>query len=198
MYNISHFETLNELFFFHSIPIHPGRPFDLAVFEDRLWISDQEHQQLRSVHKWTGKKLQRIHSNMVQPASIVVVHPLAKPGTKRKYGIILEIHLFRNDILRFRNITCDNSSTRKIKGRITKWTQVERLSVEWNIFCPSLASTASLGADVCLHLNGGCAQVCESRLGFAHCSCLSHYILSADGKSCMPADVLKGVTGDVF
>ncbi|KAE8285591.1 Pro-epidermal growth factor [Larimichthys crocea] len=108
---------------------HVGRPFDLAVFEDRLWISDQEHQQLRSVHKWTGKKLQRIHSNMVQPASIVVVHPLAKPG-----------------------------------------------------------------ADVCLHLNGGCAQVCESRLGFAHCSCLSHYILSADGKSCMPADVLKGVT----
>ncbi|TMS17199.1 Pro-epidermal growth factor [Larimichthys crocea] len=58
---------------------HVGRPFDLAVFEDRLWISDQEHQQLRSVHKWTGKKLQRIHSNMVQPASIVVVHPLAKP-----------------------------------------------------------------------------------------------------------------------
>uniref|UniRef100_A0A671YI11 Epidermal growth factor n=1 Tax=Sparus aurata TaxID=8175 RepID=A0A671YI11_SPAAU len=99
-----------------------GRPFDLAVFEDRLWISDQEHQQLRSVHKRTGKKLQRIHGNMVQPASIVVVHPLAKPG-----------------------------------------------------------------ADVCLHLNGGCAQVCESRLGSAHCSCLSRFILSADGKSCSEA-----------
>ncbi|XP_070769594.1 pro-epidermal growth factor [Enoplosus armatus] len=106
-----------------------GRPFDLAVFEDRLWISDREHQQLRSVHKWTGKKLQRIHGNMVQPASIVVVHPLAKPG-----------------------------------------------------------------ADVCLHLNGGCAQVCESKLGFAHCSCLSHYILSADGRSCLPADASNGTT----
>ncbi|XP_070693269.1 pro-epidermal growth factor [Pempheris klunzingeri] len=105
-----------------------GRPFDLAVFEDRLWISDREHQQLRSVHKHTGKKLQRIHGNMVQPASIVVVHPLAKPG-----------------------------------------------------------------ADVCLHLNGGCAQVCESKLGFAHCSCLPRHVLSADGKSCLAADGSNGI-----
>ncbi|XP_034739439.1 pro-epidermal growth factor [Etheostoma cragini] len=104
-----------------------GRPFDLAVFEDRLWISDQEHQQLRSVHKRTGRKLQIIHGNMVQPASIVVVHPLAKPG-----------------------------------------------------------------ADVCIHLNGGCAQVCESKLGFAHCSCLSHFYLSADGRGCLPANALNG------
>ncbi|KAI3351475.1 hypothetical protein L3Q82_020324 [Scortum barcoo] len=106
-----------------------GRPFDLAVFEDRLWISDREHRQLTSVHKRTGKKLQRIHGNMVQPASIVVVHPLAKPG-----------------------------------------------------------------ADVCLHLNGGCAQVCESKLGFAHCSCLSRYVLSTDGKSCLPTDTSNGST----
>ncbi|XP_031722719.1 pro-epidermal growth factor [Anarrhichthys ocellatus] len=104
-----------------------AQPFDLAVFEDRLWISDREHQQLRSVHKRTGRKLQRIHSNMVRPASIVVVHPLAKPG-----------------------------------------------------------------ADVCLHLNGDCAQVCESRLGFAHCSCLSRHILSADGRSCLAADASNG------
>ncbi|KAM6923420.1 pro-epidermal growth factor [Xenentodon cancila] len=100
-----------------------GHPFDLAVFEDSLWISDWDNQQLRSVHKRTGKKLQRIHGNMVQPASIVVVHPLAKPG-----------------------------------------------------------------ADVCLHKNGGCAQVCESKLGFVHCSCLPDYILSSDGRSCFPAD----------
>nr|XP_019936270.1 PREDICTED: pro-epidermal growth factor [Paralichthys olivaceus] len=104
-----------------------GRPFDLAVFEDRLWISDRELRQLTSVHKRTGKKLQSIHGNMVQPASIVVVHPLAKPG-----------------------------------------------------------------ADVCLHLNGGCAQVCESKLGLAHCSCLSRYILSADGRSCSSTDASNG------
>lgn len=68
--------------FFPSIRIPPGRPFDLAVFEDRLWITDQKPKQLRSVHKRTGRKLQRIHGNMVQPASVVVVHPLAKPGTE--------------------------------------------------------------------------------------------------------------------
>ncbi|XP_041846789.1 pro-epidermal growth factor [Melanotaenia boesemani] len=106
-----------------------GRPFDLAVFEDQLWISDWEHQQLRSIHKRTGKKLQRIHGSMVQPASIVVVHPLSKPGV-----------------------------------------------------------------DVCLHLNGGCAQVCKSKVGFAHCSCLPRYILSADGKNCFPIDGLNGTT----
>ncbi|KAF3694159.1 Pro-epidermal growth factor [Channa argus] len=110
-----------------------GRPFDLAVFEDRLWISDQENQQLRSVHKRTGKPLQRIQGNMVQPASVVVVHPLAKPG-----------------------------------------------------------------ADVCLHLNGGCEQVCESKLGIVHCSCQSLYTLSADGKSCVPADASNGTAGDSF
>uniref|UniRef100_A0A8C2PPS3 Epidermal growth factor n=1 Tax=Cyprinus carpio TaxID=7962 RepID=A0A8C2PPS3_CYPCA len=41
------------------------------------------------------------------------------------------------------------------------------------------------GADVCLHENGGCAQVCESRLGLAHCSCHSKHVLSADGKDCL-------------
>ncbi|XP_029020457.1 pro-epidermal growth factor isoform X2 [Betta splendens] len=104
-----------------------GRPFDLAVFEDRLWISDQENQQLKSVDKRTGRTLQHIQDNIFLPASIVVVHPLAKPG-----------------------------------------------------------------ADVCLHLNGGCDQMCESKLGFAHCSCLSHFILSDDEKSCLPADSPNG------
>ncbi|KAM6953133.1 pro-epidermal growth factor [Aplochiton taeniatus] len=97
-----------------------GQPFDLAVFEDRLWVTDWEDRLLRSFDKRSGQHRKRIHGNMVQPASLVVVHPLAKPGT-----------------------------------------------------------------DVCLHLNGGCAQVCESRLGVARCSCLSHYTLSADGKLCL-------------
>uniref|UniRef100_A0A9J7XLS9 Epidermal growth factor n=1 Tax=Cyprinus carpio carpio TaxID=630221 RepID=A0A9J7XLS9_CYPCA len=43
-----------------------------------------------------------------------------------------------------------------------------------------------LRANVCLHENGGCAQICESRLGLAHCSCHSKHILSADGKDCLP------------
>lgn len=44
----------------------------------------------------------------------------------------------------------------------------------------------STGADVCLHMNGGCSQICENKLGFVHCSCLPSNILAVDGKSCLP------------
>lgn len=63
--------------------IGPGRPFDLAVFEDRVWVSDRERRSLGSFDKRSGEKLERIHVNVVQPASIVVVHPMAKSGRKR-------------------------------------------------------------------------------------------------------------------
>ncbi|XP_062332968.1 pro-epidermal growth factor isoform X1 [Osmerus eperlanus] len=97
-----------------------GRPFDLAVFEDRVWVSDRERRSLGSFDKRSGEKLERIHGNVVQPASIVVVHPMARPG-----------------------------------------------------------------ADMCLHQNGGCSQVCESRLGRPVCSCFPHYQPS-QGDSCVP------------
>ncbi|XP_072291301.1 pro-epidermal growth factor [Eucyclogobius newberryi] len=103
-----------------------GRGFGLAVWEEQLWMSEQEHHQLRSFHKRTGKELQRLHSNMIQPANIMVLHPVAKPG-----------------------------------------------------------------ADVCLHDNGGCAQLCESRLGEALCSCLPPYTLSADGTNCHQGETLS-------
>lgn len=48
---------------------------------------------LRSVHKQTGKTLLSIQGNMVQPASIVVVHPLAKPGTKTQQKLIKKNNL---------------------------------------------------------------------------------------------------------
>ncbi|XP_067312647.1 pro-epidermal growth factor [Pseudorasbora parva] len=99
-----------------------GRPFDVAVFENVLWISDLEGHLLYRKDMRTGRNLEHVHDDSIQPASLVVVHPLAKPG-----------------------------------------------------------------ADVCLHENGGCAQVCESRLGLAHCSCNSKHVLSADGKDCRPS-----------
>ncbi|XP_055015591.1 pro-epidermal growth factor [Boleophthalmus pectinirostris] len=106
--------------------------FGLAVWEEQLWVSEQEQHQLRSFHKRTGKELERLHSNMVQPANIVVFHPVAKPG-----------------------------------------------------------------ADVCLHKNGGCAQLCESKLGTALCSCLPHYTLSADGTNCHQGETANNMTESV-
>lgn len=53
------------------------------------------------------------------------------------------------------------------------------------------------GADACLHINGGCAQVCESKLGSAVCSCLPPDLLAPDGRTCSSADA-SGVTAGNF
>uniref|UniRef100_A0A671PV14 Pro-epidermal growth factor-like n=1 Tax=Sinocyclocheilus anshuiensis TaxID=1608454 RepID=A0A671PV14_9TELE len=98
-----------------------GRPFDVAVFENVLWVSDWEGHLLYRIDMRTGRNPERLRDISVQPAALVVVHPLVKPG-----------------------------------------------------------------ANVCLYENGGCAQVCESRLGLAHCLCHSKHVLSADGKNCLP------------
>ncbi|KAG5270516.1 hypothetical protein AALO_G00193540 [Alosa alosa] len=100
-----------------------GHPFSLAVFEDSVWVSDWQGNQLLQLQKtWGAHTPQRLDANIVRPAGLVIIHPLAKPG-----------------------------------------------------------------ADMCLHQNGGCTQLCDSRLGLAHCSCHSQYIQSADGKGCVPA-----------
>uniref|UniRef100_A0A8C7ZW23 Uncharacterized protein n=1 Tax=Oryzias sinensis TaxID=183150 RepID=A0A8C7ZW23_9TELE len=58
-----------------------GQPFNLAVFEDQLWVSDWERQQIRTVHKRNGKNLRWTHSSFLLPASVTVLHGLTKPGT---------------------------------------------------------------------------------------------------------------------
>lgn len=59
-----------------------GRPFDVAVFENVLWVSDWEgHLLYRLDMRRTGRNLEHIHDDFIQPASLVIVHPLAKPGT---------------------------------------------------------------------------------------------------------------------
>ncbi|XP_058653064.1 pro-epidermal growth factor isoform X2 [Onychostoma macrolepis] len=98
-----------------------GRPFDVAVFENVLWASDWEGHMLYRLNMTTGRNPEHLRDVSIQPAALIVVHPLAKPG-----------------------------------------------------------------ANVCLDENGGCAQICESRLGLAHCSCHLKHVLSADGKNCLP------------
>ncbi|XP_066506152.1 pro-epidermal growth factor isoform X1 [Hoplias malabaricus] len=108
-----------------------GNPFALAVFEDTLWVSDWVDKQLYRLNKKTGSGLERLRVETVQPAAIIIIHPLSKPG-----------------------------------------------------------------ADLCLHGNGGCSHICESRLGLVRCSCYSQHVLSADGKTCLPSGTPSTGPGD--
>ncbi|KAL4641632.1 pro-epidermal growth factor [Arapaima gigas] len=56
-----------------------GRPFDIAVFEDLVWVTDWD-QYLLKLDKRTGRNLERVRGRVGRGASLVVVHPLAKPG----------------------------------------------------------------------------------------------------------------------
>ncbi|KAI7801842.1 putative pro-epidermal growth factor, partial [Triplophysa rosa] len=140
-----------------------GHPFALAVFENMIWVSDQEDHLLYRLDMRTGQSAERLQVKSIRPAALAVVHPLTKPES-------------RDNALSLNNKTLNDESTPLA---------ISDIHSEGD---PPVLFTEKMVSDQddCYSLNCGVNAQCTLEGGRAVCQCVSGF--TADGRLCVDID----------